>query len=149
MLNAAIVGMGKWGQTLVNSVQGSNDAGIRFVAGCTGRPERAAEWAAQQGIRILPSFEAVIADPAVQAIAKPKTDTDERSESDDKPADDKPKGMSVLEAMRRQGFGTDDGSVLRTTDTEAVMTTEHESIEALSAKNAGYAALLQKISGAA
>ena len=69
MLNAAIVGMGKWGQTLVNSVQGSNEAGIRFVAGCTGRPERAAEWAAQQGIRILPSFDAVLADPDVQAIA--------------------------------------------------------------------------------
>ncbi len=69
MLNAAIVGMGKWGQTLVNSVQGRNDAGIRFVAGCTGRPERAAEWAAQQGVRILPSFEAVLADPEVQAVA--------------------------------------------------------------------------------
>ena len=35
MLQAAIVGMGKWGQTLVNSVQGRNDSGIRFVAGCT------------------------------------------------------------------------------------------------------------------
>lgn len=69
MLDTAIVGMGKWGQTLVNSVQGKNDTGIRFVAGCTGRPERAADWAAQQGVRILPSFEAVLADPAVKAVA--------------------------------------------------------------------------------
>lgn len=69
MLNAAIVGMGRWGQTLVNSVQGSNEGGIRFVAGCTGRPERAADWAAQQGIRILPTFDAVLADPEVKAIA--------------------------------------------------------------------------------
>lgn len=69
MLRTAIVGMGKWGQTLVNSVQGRNDSGIRFVAGCTGRPERAAEWAAQQGIRILPDFAAVLADPEVQAVA--------------------------------------------------------------------------------
>lgn len=69
MLDAAIVGMGRWGRTLVDSVQGRNDAGIRFVAGCTGRPERAAEWAARQGIRILPSFEAVLADPAVRAVA--------------------------------------------------------------------------------
>ena len=69
MLNAAIVGMGKWGQTLVNSVQGSNEAGIRFVAGCTGRPERAAAWAAEKGIRVLPDFDAVLADPAVQAVA--------------------------------------------------------------------------------
>lgn len=69
MLDAAIVGMGRWGQTLVDSVQGSNEAGIRFVAGCTGRPERAAAWAARQGVRILPDFEAVIADPAVRAVA--------------------------------------------------------------------------------
>lgn len=69
MLNAAIIGMGRWGQTLVDSVQGRNDAGIRFVAGCTGRPERAKDWAAAKGVRILPDFEAVLADPAVQAVA--------------------------------------------------------------------------------
>ena len=88
MLDTAIIGMGRWGQTLVNSVQGKNTfggaadsdlqaspsghrapAGIRFVAGCTGRPERAADWAARQGIRILPDFAAVLADPAVRAVA--------------------------------------------------------------------------------
>ena len=69
MLDTAIIGMGRWGQTLVDSVQGKNDAGLRFVAGCTGRPERAAEWAARQGVRILPDFAAVLADPAVKAVA--------------------------------------------------------------------------------
>ena len=69
MLDTAIIGMGRWGQTLVDSVQGRNDAGIRFVAGCTGRPERAADWAARQGIRILPDFAAVLADPQVKAVA--------------------------------------------------------------------------------
>lgn len=69
MLKTAIIGMGRWGQTLVDSVQGRNGAGIRFVSGCTGRPERARDWAARQGVRILPSFEAVIADPEVQAVA--------------------------------------------------------------------------------
>lgn len=69
MLDTAIIGMGRWGQTLVDSVQGKNDAGIRFVAGCTGRPERAADWAARQGVRILPDFHAVLADPAVKAVA--------------------------------------------------------------------------------
>jgi predicted dehydrogenase len=69
MLDTAIIGMGRWGQTLVDSVQGKNDTGIRFVAGCTGRPERAADWAARQGIRILPDFAAVLADPAVRAVA--------------------------------------------------------------------------------
>jgi predicted dehydrogenase len=68
MLNCPIVGMGRWGQTLVNSVHGRNESGLRFVAGCTGRPERAAEWAAQKGIPILPDYEAVLAHPEVQAV---------------------------------------------------------------------------------
>jgi len=68
MLNCAIVGMGRWGQTLVNSVHGRNESGLRFVAGSTGRPERAAEWAAQKGIPILPDYEAVLAHPDVQAV---------------------------------------------------------------------------------
>lgn len=69
MLDTAIIGMGRWGQVLVNSVQGRNDAGLRFVAGCTGRPDRAAAWAAQQGVRILADFDAVLADPQVRAVA--------------------------------------------------------------------------------
>ncbi|PZW51041.1 putative dehydrogenase [Humitalea rosea] len=68
MLNVAIAGMGRWGQVLVNSVQGSNEAGLRFVAGCTGRPERAAAYAAEKGIDLLPDFTAVLADPRVQAV---------------------------------------------------------------------------------
>jgi predicted dehydrogenase len=68
MLDAAILGMGRWGQTLVDSVQGRNEVGLRFVAGCTGRPERAAAWAARQGIRLLPDLDAVLADPAVKAV---------------------------------------------------------------------------------
>ena len=68
MLKAAIVGMGRWGQTLVNSVQGSNTAGITFVSGTTGRLERARDYAAQKNIRLLDSYEAVLADPEVQAV---------------------------------------------------------------------------------
>jgi predicted dehydrogenase len=68
VLNAAIVGMGRWGQTLVDSVHGKNETGIRFVAGCTGRPERAAEWAAARTIPILPDYAAVLARPDVQAV---------------------------------------------------------------------------------
>ncbi|MBU8545242.1 MULTISPECIES: Gfo/Idh/MocA family protein [Roseomonadaceae] len=72
MLNAAIVGMGRWGQVLVNSVQGQGQpkqgAPLRFVAGSTRSPDKARDWAAQQGIRILPDFAAVLADPEVQAV---------------------------------------------------------------------------------
>ncbi|WP_270938518.1 Gfo/Idh/MocA family protein [Falsiroseomonas oryzae] len=68
MLDAAIVGMGRWGRVLVDSVQGRNDAGIRFVAGCTGTPEKARGYAAEKGIRLHESYEAVLADPAVKAV---------------------------------------------------------------------------------
>ncbi|MCO6416306.1 Gfo/Idh/MocA family oxidoreductase [Siccirubricoccus sp. KC 17139] len=68
MLQAAIVGMGRWGQVLVESVQGRNDAGLRFVAGATRTPAKAAAWAAAKGIRLLPDYAAVLADPEVQAV---------------------------------------------------------------------------------
>ncbi len=68
MLQAAIVGMGKWGRTLVESVQGKPDSLIGFIAGCTRTPEGAAEWAAGQVIRLLPSYEAVLHDAAVDAV---------------------------------------------------------------------------------
>jgi predicted dehydrogenase len=69
MLKTAIVGMGRWGRVLVESVQAKNDAGLRFVAGSTGTPAKAAGWAAEQGIRLHDSYAAVLADPEVQAVA--------------------------------------------------------------------------------
>lgn len=68
MLDAAIVGMGRWGRVLLDSVQGKNEAGLRFVAGCTGTPEKARDYAAQNGIRLLDGYDAVLADPSVGAV---------------------------------------------------------------------------------
>lgn len=68
MVKAGIVGMGRWGRVLVESVQRKNDAGIRFVAGCTGTPAKARDWAAEQGIRLHEDFDAVLADPEVEAV---------------------------------------------------------------------------------
>jgi predicted dehydrogenase len=67
MLKAAIVGMGRWGRVLVESVQGKSGA-IGFVAGATGTPAKAAAWAAEKGITLHPSYEAVLADPRVEAV---------------------------------------------------------------------------------
>ena len=69
MLNTAIIGMGNWGRTLVNSVQGLNGSNIRFVAGTTGTPEKARDFAAGKGIRLHQTYQAVLADPEVQAVA--------------------------------------------------------------------------------
>ena len=68
MLNAAIVGMGRWGQVLVNSVQGQQGAPIRFTAGSTRSPDKARAWAEEQRIRILPDYASVLAAPEVQAV---------------------------------------------------------------------------------
>ncbi len=68
MINAAIVGLGWWGKTLVESVQGTSDA-IRFVAGAsrTRSPELTA-FAEGQGLRLAPDYEALLADTAVDAV---------------------------------------------------------------------------------
>lgn len=69
MLNTAIIGMGNWGRTLVNSVQGRNGARIRFVAGTTGTLDKARDYAAEKGIRLHGTYAEVLADREVQAVA--------------------------------------------------------------------------------
>jgi len=68
VINAAIVGLGWWGKTLVESVQGTSDA-IRFVAGAsrTVSPELTAFAEAQQ-MTLAESYEALLANPAVDAV---------------------------------------------------------------------------------
>src|ERR687894_305396 len=67
MINAAIVGLGRWGQNLVNSVQGKSDK-IRFVAGVLRHPEKAREYAERNGIVLHSDLNAVLQDPAIDAI---------------------------------------------------------------------------------
>ena len=67
MIRAAIVGLGTWGRNLVASVQGRSES-IQFVAGATRTPAKAAGFAAQQGIRMADAYEALLADPGVDAV---------------------------------------------------------------------------------
>ena len=68
MIKAAIVGMGWWGRTLVESVQGSS-GDITFVAGATRTvsPEVQA-FAEAQRLAMAGSFEALLADRDVDAV---------------------------------------------------------------------------------
>jgi predicted dehydrogenase len=68
LINAAIVGLGWWGKTLVESVQGTSDV-IRFVAGAsrTQSPDYTA-FADTHQLTLHNSFDAVIKDPAVDAV---------------------------------------------------------------------------------
>ena len=67
MINAAIVGLGRWGQNLVNSVQGQSDK-IRFVAGVLRHPDKAREYAQKQGLVLHDNLKAALADPQIDAI---------------------------------------------------------------------------------
>src|SRR5690554_3136068 len=67
MLNAAIIGLGRWGRNLVDSVQGKSDE-IRFVAGATRTAAKVQTYADERGIELAPSFEAVLANPKVDAV---------------------------------------------------------------------------------
>ena len=58
MLNAAIVGLGRWGQHLVDSVHRKSDL-IRFVAGATRSVATAAGYAREKGFRLYDSYNTV------------------------------------------------------------------------------------------
>ena len=68
MINAAIVGMGWWGKTLVESVQGSSED-IRFVAGASRTPSaELSAFAEAQKLKLVDSFEGLLKDPKVDAV---------------------------------------------------------------------------------
>lgn len=68
MINAAIVGLGWWGKTLVESVEGQS-GDIRFVAGATRtRTPEVEEFAKAQGFDLRNSFEDLLADPGIDAV---------------------------------------------------------------------------------
>lgn len=68
MIQAAIVGMGWWGRTLVESVQTDSNV-IRFVAGATRTvsPEVQA-FADTQKLKLVSSYETLLNDPQVNAV---------------------------------------------------------------------------------
>lgn len=71
MLNAAIVGLGRWGRRLVESVQdGGTPRGghIRFVHGVTRTPATAAAFAEREGLTLSDDYPAALADPAIGAV---------------------------------------------------------------------------------
>ncbi len=68
MLDTAIIGLGRWGQILVDSVQNGSDK-IRFVRGETRTPSKAESFAQKHGFPLGNDYAAALQDPGVQAIA--------------------------------------------------------------------------------
>src|SRR5215467_3861832 len=67
MMNAAIVGLGRWGQALVTAVQGKSDR-IRFVRAVVRDPMRAPDFAGQHGVAVTTALADAINDPQVDAV---------------------------------------------------------------------------------
>jgi predicted dehydrogenase len=68
MMNAAIVGLGWWGKTLVEAVQDESDE-IRFVAGVTRTvSSEVGAFAQSHALRIIDGYEALLAEPDVDAV---------------------------------------------------------------------------------
>jgi predicted dehydrogenase len=67
MIDAAIVGLGRWGQGIVNAVQGKS-ARLQFVRGVCKEPDAMAGFAAAHSLALSTDFDAAVADPRVRAV---------------------------------------------------------------------------------
>jgi predicted dehydrogenase len=67
VIDSAIVGLGRWGRSFVESVQGKSRR-IRFVRGVETNPEPARAFAAQHGFAVTTSLDEVLADPSIHAV---------------------------------------------------------------------------------
>ena len=67
MVRAAIVGLGRWGQSLVRSVQNKSDV-IKFTAGYTRTRAKTEDFCAAQGVRLVDDYEALLRDRDIDAV---------------------------------------------------------------------------------
>ena len=67
MINAAIVGLGRWGRNIVNAVQGRSER-LRFTRCVARRPDTVRDFAGQHGLEVSADLAGALADPAVQAV---------------------------------------------------------------------------------
>jgi len=67
MINAAIVGLGRWGQALVTAVQGKSDR-IRFVRAVVRDTAQARDFASRRGLTLSTVLTEAARDPAVDAV---------------------------------------------------------------------------------
>src|SRR5262249_28451478 len=66
-VRAAIVGLGRWGRSLVNAVHGKTDA-IKFTAAYTRTPASAQDFCREKNIPFLARYEDALASPDIDAV---------------------------------------------------------------------------------
>jgi predicted dehydrogenase len=67
MIDAAVIGLGRWGKSLVTAVQGKSQK-LRFVHGVSKEPDDVRGFAGQHGFRLSTDLADAIGNPAVQAV---------------------------------------------------------------------------------
>lgn len=67
MIDAAIVGLGRWGQNHVNSIQGKSDR-LRFVRGVVRHPDAVRDFADKHRLAMSSDYAELLSDPKIQAI---------------------------------------------------------------------------------
>jgi predicted dehydrogenase len=67
MITAGIAGLGWWGKNLVRSVQGDS-AAISFSAGAVRYPDKVEGFAAEQGLTLFNSLDAMLVDAGIDAV---------------------------------------------------------------------------------
>jgi predicted dehydrogenase len=68
MIRAAIIGLGRWGRSLVNAVHGKTDT-IRFTRAYTRTRASAEPFCREKNIPLAESYDAILADPDIDAVA--------------------------------------------------------------------------------
>src|SRR5258708_29153796 len=67
MITAAIVGLGRWGQTLVNAVQGNSDK-LRFTHAVSRDPAHVRDFTPQHGLEAVGALDVVLDDPSIDSV---------------------------------------------------------------------------------
>jgi len=67
MIRAAIIGLGRWGRSLVTSVQGKSDD-IQFVAAHTRTRASAEDFCREKRIPLVDTYQQILADPSIDAV---------------------------------------------------------------------------------
>src|SRR3984893_18287900 len=67
MIDAAVIGLGRWGKSIVEAVQGKSKR-LRFIRGVSKEPELVAEYAKTHGFELGTEFSDAVTDPRVQAV---------------------------------------------------------------------------------
>jgi predicted dehydrogenase len=67
MINAAVIGLGRWGKSIVEAVQGKSKR-LRIIRGVSKEPDLVRDFARTHVFELSTEFEEAVADPRVQAV---------------------------------------------------------------------------------